>query len=384
MKHHQYNPNFKFVIPPVEFNKNSDRELLKYCLGATLYMPATKDFSKVIINKEMLGLTSMVMCFEDAINENSLPQAEENSIRFLGLIDDAVKQGLISENDIPLIFFRVRSTNQFEQFSKRLSASHLKVLTGFVFPKFSTHNAQAYLSNLRNLNNDSESVLYCMPILEGREIAFKESRLDELIGINKIVQEYRDLIINIRVGATDFSSCFGVRRGIVYTVYDILTVKDCLLDVLNTFSRDNNFVISGPVWEYFLATKDMKFKSLPATNSTSLSHSFLKRDSIFNTAIDGLIREVILDKANGFIGKTIIHPTHLRFVNALQAVTKEEYDDAAQILETSGGVIKSLKENKMNEIKPHRSWAEKIFQKSKAYGVVQDDSCYLKLFSNEV
>ena len=44
MRHHQYNKNFQFVKNPVDFNKNTDKELLQYCLGATLYMPGTKYF----------------------------------------------------------------------------------------------------------------------------------------------------------------------------------------------------------------------------------------------------------------------------------------------------------------------------------------------------
>ena len=39
MKHHRHKPGFKFVVEPVEFGKYTERELLQYCLGATLYMP---------------------------------------------------------------------------------------------------------------------------------------------------------------------------------------------------------------------------------------------------------------------------------------------------------------------------------------------------------
>ena len=88
---------------------------------------------------------------------------------------------------------------------------------------------------------------------------------------------------------------------------------------------------------------------------------------------------MILDKANGFVGKTIIHPSHARYANAMQAVTRREYDDAKQILETKGGVVKSANSNKMNEINPHRSWAKKIVYRAKAFGVVEDETSFLKL-----
>lgn len=78
MKHHRYNPDFKFVVDPEDFNKYSDKELLQYCLGATMYMPGTKDFSSKILNREMPGLTSMVFCFEDACPEELVPEAEQN------------------------------------------------------------------------------------------------------------------------------------------------------------------------------------------------------------------------------------------------------------------------------------------------------------------
>jgi hypothetical protein len=163
-----------------------------------------------------------------------------------------------------------------------------------------------------------------------------------------------------------------------YSIYDIVTVRDCLSDIVNFFGRQQeDYVISAPVWEYFSANKKTKLK---ISSQKDIQTSLLKRNTIVNEAIDGLLREVILDKANGFIGKTIIHPTHLRYVNAMQAVTQEEYDDARQILQAAGGVVKSTTENKMNEINPHHNWAKKIHAKSRAYGVVKNDADYIRLF----
>ena len=107
----------------------------------------------------------------------------------------------------------------------------------------------------------------------------------------------------------------------------------------------------------------------------------MTRTPILDEAVDGLLREVVLDKANGFVGKTIIHPSHARFVNGMQSVIKEEYDDARQILDAKGGVVKSSKGNKMNEINPHKSWAQTVIYRAKAYGVIEDENSYLKLFA---
>lgn len=379
MKHHQYNENYQFVVDPVEFNKFTDKETLQYCLGGTLYMPGTKKIVEKILGRKLHGLTSMVMCLEDAIQESDLPAAQKNVLEHLDLIHEEVEKGSITWNDIPLIFVRVRNVNQFAVFVKSLTPEQATALTGFVFPKFYSNNAYEYYRILTALNEKMHCKLYAMPILEGRELAFKESRVDELKKLLLIFRSFRDITLNIRVGGTDFSSIFGVRRGINYSAYDILPVKDCLTDILNFFNRnEDNFIISGPVWEYFLADKK---ESLEHLIEKDIHRSLMQRAPIVNEAIDGLLREVILDKANGFVGKTIIHPSHLRFVNAMQAVTKEEYDDSMQILNTVGGVVKAANGNKMNEISPHTNWAKKIANRAKAFGVIENETEYAVLFT---
>jgi len=376
MKHHRHNPGFEFVVPPVEFTKETEKELLQYCLGGVLYMPGTKNIIDKILSKNPPA-PAIVMCFEDAIREEDLSAAETNVLDHLERLSDALNTGLISQNDIPLIFLRVRNPEQFRSFSARLTVNQAKMLSGFVFPKIDSSNGNEYLSCLESINKTTGALLYGMPILEGSAIALRETRVDELGRIKKLLAAYRNRILNIRIGATDFSSIFGVRRGINYSIYDIMTVRDCLSDILNHLIREGEeYVISAPVWEYFLADKEENLEHLLEGD---IHRSLLQRSSIVNEAIDGLLREVILDKANGFVGKTIIHPSHLKYVNAMQAVTQEEYEDALQVLDTSGGVIKSAKANKMNEINPHRSWAKKIALRAKAYGVIKNESAYLRL-----
>lgn len=381
MKHHEYNPNFPFVVQPEEFNKYTDKNLLQYCLGATMYMPGTKDFSEKILKKEISGLTSMVFCFEDACPENCVEEAEKNVIHVLDVLSDALEKGTITQNDLPLIFCRVRNEEQFIRFSNQLKKKHIQVLTGINFPKFNVHNGYVYMFLLKQLNEKFGEILYGMPIIEDPEVAMKETRMEELMGIKRILDQYKDLILQVRVGATDFSSYFGVRRGVDYSIYDILTVREILSDIINVFGRFNEYVISGPVWEYFRASKEMMFKDLP---SYDVQDCLLKRIPIVNTEIDGLLREVVLDKANGFVGRTVIHPTHIKYVNAMQAVTNEEYQDAIHILNSEhGGVFKGENGNKMNEVKPHTNWATKIYMRSRAYGVIENETSYIKLFGVE-
>lgn len=379
MRHHSYNPNFNFVKAPVEFNKYTDRDTLQYCLGATLYMPGTKDIKEKVLHHQ-LDVTSLVMCCEDAIKEEDLPAAEQNILDHMDFFADKIAAGELTHDDIPLIFVRVRNPQQFVRFADRITAKQASVLTGFNFPKFSSKNALQVLQTLVNVNNRLGVVLYGMPIIEGPEVAFNELRGQELMLLRNTLVPYKDLILNIRVGGTDMSSLFGVRRGINSTVYDIMPVRDALSDVLNFFNRYNDYCVSAVVWEYFRAYKDDDINDVIKRN---FHNALIKGQEIVNPAIDGLMKEVLIDRANGFVGKTIIHPTHARFVNAMFTVVEEEYNDAVQILNTSGGVVKSAHGDKMNEIGPHRRWAEKIVKRADVFGVIHNEDSVLSLVLGE-
>lgn len=379
MRHHLYNPDFKFVVEPEDFNKYTEREMLQYCLGATMYMPGTKDFAPKIISGSMPGLTTIVLCFEDACPVDQVEAAEANVHRLLDTVADAVDAGALSPEKIPLIFVRIRNLAQFKRFGDALTKRQVRFLCGINFPKFNAENGYEYYAYLKDLNERFGEILYGMPIIEDPEVAYKETRMQELVGIKKILDKYHDLVLQVRVGGTDFSSVFGVRRGVDYSIYDIMTVRECLADIVNVCGRENDYVISGPVWEYFRAPKAMMFEELP---HHGLEDYLMKRLPIVNNEIDGLLREVILDKANGFVGRTVIHPTHVKFVNALMAVTKEEYDDTCMILgHTQGGVVKGSGANKMNEVKPHTNWARKVCNRARAFGVIENEGAYIKLFA---
>lgn len=160
MRHHKYNPDFEFIVKPEEFSKYSDKDILQYCLGATMYMPGTKDFSQKILNHEMPGLTSMVFCFEDACPEGQVEEAEKNVIHVLDVLSTALDNGELTYEDLPLIFCRVRSQEQFIRFAEQLTKHHVKALTGINFPKFNAHNGNVYMFYLKHLNEKFGEILY--------------------------------------------------------------------------------------------------------------------------------------------------------------------------------------------------------------------------------
>lgn len=360
-------------------------------------MPATRsEVAEEIKNGKHEGLTTVILDLEDAIGDQQVGQAEQSLAQQLLQLLSYVRTGMMSEQQLPLLFVRVRSVEQLERLLNGLGES-LSLLTGFVLPKFSSDNGRAYFALIaeynRNMhtgagNESNMPVLYGLPILESSKIIYRETRWNELLSIKEILDEYQEYVLNVRIGATDFSSLYGLRRSPDITIYEIAVIRDCIADIINLFGRvGSNYVISGPVWEYF-SHRERVFKPQlrvsPFEDALGKPGRHLRMDFI-SDAVDGLIREVMMDKENGIIGKTIIHPSHIKPVQAMYAVTHEEYMDALEIIERNDGslgVFKSTYANKMNEIKPHLNWAHRIINRSKVYGVLHEQQHFVSLLPN--
>lgn len=378
-----------FFIKPQHFNKTSNRELLSYSLGATLYMPASRtDFYHDIIKQKQNGLTSLVIDLEDAIGDQNVEYAEACLKKGLLQLYQNMNQEMITMNELPLLFFRVRHIEQFKRIYQSLGEI-FQLFTGVVFPKFEAETGRELLTVVSKIST-KEQPFYCMPILESEKVINKETRMEELVRIKSVLDDYREYILNVRIGATDFSGIYGIRRSADTTVYDIAVLRDCIADIINIFQRSScPYVISGPVWEYF-SVKERMLK--PQLRQTPFRNHFGDegrkiRTELIDQNMDGLIREILLDITNGLIGKTIIHPSHIKAVQALNVVTYEEYVDALNIVESATGeygVKKSQFLNKMNEIKPHYYWAQRMLLKSEVYGVLNEEYSSIDLIKQRV
>ena len=76
-----------------------------------------------------------------------------------------------------------------------------------------------------------------MPVLESPAIAFAETRLAALASARAMLDEHRDSVLAVRIGATDLSAPFALRRSRDMTVYDVRRVADVISDVVNVFTR---------------------------------------------------------------------------------------------------------------------------------------------------
>lgn len=318
---------------------NINNEMLPYKVGGLLYTPALNEgIAEKIINHTYDCLTSIAFCLEDSIMDSALYDAEQTLIKTLEKLKTHS-----DECELPLIFVRVRNPEHLYHMSHLLD-EHSNILTGYVLPKFDMSNAQEYIDVIKKLNIENKKI-FAMPILESQMIANKSGRTKILLNIHQLLMEVKEYILNVRVGGNDFCNLYGLRRSANQTIYDIGVIRDILIDIINIFACD--FVVSGVVWEYF----------------------GLKTDEDWD---NGLRCELELDRLNGFIGKTAVHPSQLPVIYESLKVSADDYNDAMSILNWDSdnlGVGKSTEGSRMNEVKCHTQWAKKIKILGDIYGV---------------
>lgn len=353
-----------FKEPEVNFNKNTPKEILQYCVGSLLYTPATnKKIANKILNKEIPHLKSIALCLEDAIGSGQVAEAEKQVKETLSILDGNKN---FLEGDLPLIFIRVREPQQMWRLYRKCG-SLLELITGFLIPKFNKDNMQDYIENFHKVKEKIESPLYILPIIESTNAIYIQNRVENLLQIREGLDLIKDEVLNVRVGGADFSNIFGIRRKVTDTIWDVRVVSNCLADIINMFSKD--YVVSGAVWEYF----DSYRKQAERNENEIIIGIKQIQDLAWQK---GLQKELYLDRLNGMIGKTCIHPRQLEWVQKSLIVEKGDYEDATQIINASVsecGVLNG--KGKMNELRTHINWAKKIIKLASIYGVKEDTKC---------
>lgn len=347
-----------FKYSPAEFNRDTERETLGLALGAALYTPGSRpEFGDKILSGQyrrgaFSGLATLIICLEDAVADSELPKAEANVIEQLKLLERAA---FFQAEAGPALFLRVRNAAQLDKLTAEAGTA-FGVLTGIVFPKGSVENLPCFFAALDRASEAAGRKLYALPLLETKEVLYSELREQNLQEIHRILLAEKDRVLTVRVGATDFSSLYGLRRPAERTIYEVHVIRDGLTAILNQFGRaEDGFVVSGPVYEHFSSGKGRPMSSKPE---------------------QVLWQEVQVDVLNGFKGKTCIHPSQISIVNAGHIVSLETYEDASLIMSESfkyNGILQSPKRNKMNEVKPHLSWARKVMAQAEVYGVLNEN-----------
>lgn len=286
-------------------------------LGATLYLPATRDgLAATILGGRLPGLRSVVLCLEDAVREEDVPAALTRLAAFLRTL------ALRGEQAQPLLFVRPRGLDMLAHVLRMPGADRLH---GFVLPKATADNLPAYLA----LPLRPEHRL--MPTLETREMFDPW----ELRRLREQLLAVQDRVLALRIGGNDLLRALGCRRPLSRTCYE--GPLGAMIASLAGAFLPWGFALSAPVMERF-------------------------------DAPDLLREEVSRDIEHGLLTKTAIHPVQVPVIQAALAVGSSELVEARMILAADSPAV-FARSGAMCEPATHRCWAEKLVRRAELFGL---------------
>ncbi|MGB5854736.1 MAG: HpcH/HpaI aldolase/citrate lyase family protein [Oceanisphaera sp.] len=297
-----------------------------YRLGASLYMPAVRtDIVDVVLKNKIPGLSSLIICFEDALAEQDIAAGLSNLHTVLAVLRQhrhANHSHANRDHDRPLVFIRPR-----HQAMARLLVDEfdLSTVNGFVLPKFT----QATLDEWTDILEPTQ--LLWMPTLETAEV-FDALAMRELVNVLD-THPCRSRMLAIRVGGNDLLNVLSLRRQRHKTLYD--GPLGYVMKMLVSTFGSRQFALTAPVCE------------------------LIERNDI-------LTEELKADIEHGFVGKTAIHPNQIDIINQALAVEATEYEDALRIVNSGAAVFKH--NGAMCEPATHTRWAENILTRAQYYG----------------
>lgn len=304
-----------------------NKRLSPWNLGATLYMPATRnDIAGAIMHASIPGLRSLVICLEDAVSESDLPLALRNLEQLLQTLNNALKHN--AQRDWPLVFIRPRHTQMGQWLVEHLD---LRAIDGFVLPKFTLDSLPEWWQML------GDTHLALMPTLETEEV-FDVVKMREL-ATTLVEHPCHERIIALRIGGNDLMNVVSLRRPRHLTLYD--SPMGYVIKMLVSVFGPRDFALTAPVCEHID------------------DHGVMAR-------------ELALDMAHGLVGKTAIHPGQIDIIERALMVTPGEHSDALRILNSTQAVFKS--QGAMCEPATHRRWAAAILERARIYGLLNEQS----------
>lgn len=285
-------------------------------LGASLYVPATHKDLQQIADGELLGeLRSVIFCTEDAVADSELSYALFN----LSLVLQQMIERPATDR-----FVRVRNP---EVMKRVLAMPGSEKLTGFVLPKTTRHNFDAYFRQVRKSN------FMLMPTLETAEV-FDEA---EMKMFRQCLERpgVRDHILALRIGGNDLLALLGMRRPRNMTIYR--TPLGPVISKLVTTFRPYGFVLTAPVFE-----------------------------QLDNPAL--LAQEVEEDLAQGMVGKTAIHPRQVALIEQHYRVQRNDVEVALRIMDEASPAVFKMHDS-MCEVATHRAWAHGVVEQARVFGI---------------
>jgi citrate lyase beta subunit len=290
-------------------------------MGASLYVPANhKALMAVADGERLTNVRSLIFCTEDAVSDKDLSWALFN----LSVVLANMRTDLPAER-----FVRVRNP---EVMARVLAMPGAEKLAGFVIPKATRYNLDAYFRQIR----DTDHML--MPTLETAEV-FNDWEMRQF---RKALEApgVRSRILALRIGGNDLLALLGLRRPRNMTLYR--TPLGPVIARLVTTFRPYGFVLTAPVFEHL---------DLPEL----------------------LDQEVAEDLAHGMVGKTAIHPSQIALIEQHYRVKPNDLAAARAILDVDSPAVFQM-HNSMCEVATHRAWAERLIEQSEVFGAHQNDA----------
>jgi len=282
-------------------------------LGATFFVPATHKNLKDIINiKKYPQLKSIVIDTEDGINNTELTKA-------LQIIQTLLIN--FTPNNL-LIFIRPRNPSTLKAL---LSFKNISTIDGFVLPKFSLKNANEYLRLVKN------KPYYIMPSIEDSDL-FDSSKLIEL---KNLLQESQTNVMLVRFGLEDMLRQLTLTRKCSQSLFDLCATSSVIGQFIGIF-KSAGFAISGGVYPCF-------------------------KDNI------GFEKDALRDLQEGLFSKTVIHPNQIQPLHELYKVSKQEYNDALEIIQSKKAVFNQ--HGKMAETSTQTIYSQYIIKRAEIYGL---------------
>lgn len=291
----------------------------KRILGASLYVPTTHpELSHIASGQRLAEVRSLIFCTEDAVAERELEAALLN-----------LSQALAHWLERPGIerFVRVRNPDILRRVLAMPGAAKL---TGFVLPKITQHNLDAYFSQVRHTHHS------LMPTLETAEV-FDELEMKQL---RQALErpEVRERILALRIGGNDLLALLGIRRPRHLSIYR--TPIGPVIARLATTFLPHGFALTAPVFEH-----------------------------LDNPAL--LAQEVQEDLAHGLIGKTAIHPSQIALIEQHYRVPRCDVEVALRIIDHASPAVFKM-HNSMCEVATHRAWAQRVCAQAHAFGILEN------------
>ncbi|TXD98324.1 HpcH/HpaI aldolase/citrate lyase family protein [Psychrobacter frigidicola] len=309
-----------------------------YQLGASLYMPATRqDIWQVIKREKLPTINSIIICLEDAVSHNDVALALTRLQALLNTWATHVNSINAPSNPAaeqtqqptrPLVFVRPRNPMMLQQLA---DFEHINLLDGFVMPKVDMYS----LSNWRMACQSLETDQLLMPTLETAAL-FNPHHNQELAIAFK--EAFSQPMFALRIGGNDLFAALRLRRPKDSIVYDT-PIGTLAYQLLGCFVP-HGFYLTAPVFEY------------------------LDQPTL-------LMQELTRDVSLGLVGKTVIHPSQIALVQQAYCVPLSILDEAQAILHSEAKAVFKYN-NTMLEPATHRSWAQEVVNRAAVFGTIND------------